>query len=143
MFSATEAFMMALQATAEVKDNRDEGERLGYISQEASDEEAIGQVLTNMLLMNTREMAESEALLNGQMMTAFLFDYYDEEVLTIFMTLYAHAKKINSNELVSDTFSTHFDFDDTIIQGNELGWKNHWNAFKEPYCYQWEDGIIH
>ena len=141
MINATESFMLALQATAEVKDNREEGERAGYIEHDMNDEEAIGVVLANMLLMNTEEMSESETLHSGQIMTSFLFDYYNENVLTSFLTLYAYSKNLSTEELIDNNISTYFDFEDVISEGNKLGWKNHWNAFKAPYRNQWEAAI--
>jgi len=106
-----------------------------------SDREAIGQVLANIILMKTEKMTENEVLLSGQIVTSFLRDYYNEDILNTFVILYAHSKNITIEELIDNPISAYFDFDDVVSRGNELGWKNHWNEFKEPYCYQWAEQI--
>ena len=139
MFSTTEAFMMALQATAEIKENKSAGIDAGIISPNLSDELAIGMIIGIALSSAMEQFSKEDSLFAGQTMYSFLSDYYLSPVLESFIKIYSPLIEVSAISLKNENISTCINFNDVVGQRKQLGWKLEWNAFREPYSTQWKN----
>ena len=142
LITATKAFQLIIQATADVIDKREEAEKLGFIEKSMTNNQAIGTLLAQYILMD-----EYEYNSGPQIVFSLLKDYCYDDILKSFteayyiITEYRNIKQIPLSQLESQQFNAAINIKEFVEQGARLGWQVSWCPFKEPYKTQWLSGF--
>ena len=136
--TATKAFTLLIQATADITDKREEAEKLGFIEKSMTDTQAIGTLLAQYILIGDYEYE-----ISPQIMFSLIKNYCHEEILEWFkesyyiITKYNNIKQIPLSQFESQQFDVSMDIKGAAEQGSLLGWQISWCPFKEPYKTRW------
>jgi hypothetical protein len=143
MLTATKAFELLIQVTADITDKREEAEKLGFIKKSMTNNQAMGTLLAQYILMD-----DYEYNYGPQIMFSLLKTYCDNDILESFVnayyviTKYRNISQIPLSQLESQQFNAVINIKEFAEQGMELGWQVSWCPFKEPYKTQWINGFI-
>ena len=143
MITATKAFELLIQATADIADKREEAEKLGFIEKSMTNNQAIGTLLAQYILMD-----DYEYNYGPQIMFSLVKNYCDNDILESFteayyiITKYRNITQIPLSQLESQQFVAAINIKEFAEQGAWLGWQVSWCPFREPYKTQWLNGFI-
>lgn len=131
------AFQLLMQATADAIDAREKCKQNGIIQEWMNEGESIAMVLAVRLTTDGFEQN-----LSPKIMHSLLKNYCRDEIKDSFLDFYAGLLKLDTLEnVVSEQFNALMDIRGCAIVGKDIGWKEHWNPFKEPFFAQWKSGF--
>lgn len=140
--TATAAFQILLQSTADVTDCRSDGENVGIIQKWMSHDEAIAIVLA------WRVISEYEQNVSPKLMMSLLTNYCREDITDAYANfisqlLQKNNVKISQHELKSKQYDVFIDIAEFLSSGRAsgLGFKRSWNPFREPFFTEWQIGL--
>lgn len=138
--TATAAFQLLIQASADAIDAREQGEEAGIIQSWMSRDEGIAIMLALMVKNNY------EPQFSPQIMTSLLINYCRDGLADAFVEFFCQlseqrGERVSPTELRKRQFDVLIDIQQAAITGNSFGWKQYWGPFKEPYVSQWEAGF--
>ena len=136
--TTTKGFQILLQATADAMDAREDGIKAGLISEHCETDEAIG-VLYATYIFNLYEKKLSPIVAYR------ILEVYCRKIIS-------EAYKLSYISYLRNTKNPDIDFSknniDTIMEvyplacrGKEIGYKMHWNPFREPFHSLWNCGF--
>ncbi len=143
MITATKAFELLIQATADITDKREEAEKLGFIERSMTNNQAIGTLLAQYILMD-----EYEYNYGPQIMFSLVKKYCGNDILESFteayyiITKYRNITQIPLSQLESQQLDAVINIKESAEQGARLGWQATWCPFREPYKTQWLNGFL-
>jgi hypothetical protein len=138
--TATEAFQILIQSTADVTDRRVDGEKIGIVKQWMNCDEAIAIVLA--LLVTT----EYELNFSPKLMMSLLMNYCRYSLADAYADFSCQLLRreniiMTPSEFKDNQFDVFIDINDFAISGRNLGFKSTWNPFREPFSTQWRNGL--
>lgn len=138
--TATIAFQILIQSTADVTDCRDEGEKVGLIKQWMSYDESIAIVLA------WRIITEYEQNISPKLMMSLLMNYCRDSLTDAYadfacQLLQKENTSISQDVLKNNQYSVLIDIEKFIISGRRVGYKSSRNPFREPFSTQWQIGL--
>lgn len=139
--TATKAFQLLIQSTADVTDHRDDGEKIGIIKQWMSDDEAIAIVLA------LRVITEYEINFSPKVTMSLLINYCRTDLIDAYADFVIQLFKkenvvITLDELKNKQHDVLIDVENFAIACRRLNFKPSWNPFREPFSTQWRNGFM-
>lgn len=134
--TAAEAFQLLVEVSGDLLESRDRYEHSGYVQEWMSNDEATGLALAYLVKQHYSPG------ISPKMMSAVLMRYCRHDITTSYINCYCHlvlqdGYTIPADELMNQPPNSLIDFQEFIVKGRVLGWKQHWNPFREPYANQW------
>ena len=144
--TATTAFQILLQSTADVVDCRSDGEKVGIIKQWMSHDEAIAIVLA------WRVTGEYEQHVSPKLMMSLLMNYCRDDITNAYAVFVCQLLQKDGVEISPDQlknkqygviYDVIIDVEEFLISGRArtLGFKSSWDPFREPLSTQWQRGL--
>ncbi len=138
--TATKAFQILIQSTADVTDCRDDGEKIGIIKQWMNYDEAIAIILA------WRITTEYEKNVSPKRMMSLLMNYCRDSLIDAYADfacqLLQKENIATSPDILKDKQHDVFiDIEKFAISGRRIGFKSSWNPFREPFSTQWQKGL--
>lgn len=138
--TASSAFQLLIQASADAIDTRKQGEDAGIIQPWMNQDEGIAIVLALMVRNGY------EPQFSPQLMTSLLMNYCRDDVADAFVEFFCQLSEqsgvaISAADLRKRQFDALIDIRQSAITGKSLGWKQAWGPFKEPHASHWREGF--
>ncbi|WP_075323728.1 hypothetical protein [Acidithiobacillus albertensis] len=138
--TATEAFQILIQSTADATDRRVDGEKIGIVKQWMNYDEAIAIVLA------LRVTTEYELHFSPKLMMSLLMNFCRDSLADAYadfacQLLGRENIMMTPSQLKDNPFVVLIDINDFAISGRNLGFKPAWNPFREPFSTQWRNGL--
>lgn len=138
--TATSAFQLLIQASADATDLRKQYEDSGFIQSWMSHDEGIAIILA-ILIKNGYEERFSPKI-----MTSLLMNYCRDDLVNAFIDFFCQLSEksgvdISSSDLKTQQIDARMDIHQAAINGKSLGWKQSWGPFKEPHLSEWITGF--
>ncbi len=129
--SVTKGFQVLIQATDDATDEKELGVKAGFIPEESSTDEAIG------ILFATYIFRLYEKKFSPTIAYRLLEIFCREPILQSYKVTYCHLyaqlskEQVNFNNINIDPI---MDIYSMACHAKDIGYKIHWNPFKEPFC---------
>ena len=136
--SATKGFQVLIQATADATDEKELGVQAGFIPKESSTDEAIG------ILFATYIFRLYEKKFSPTIAYRILEIFCREPILHAYKVTYCYLytqlskEQVNFNKINIDPM---MDIYSMACHVKDIGYKIHWNPFKEPFYSLWISGF--
>jgi len=140
VLTASKAFQLLIQATADATDARQQREDEGVIQSWMSNDEAIAVGLAYRVWEGFEEKT------SPLVMTSLLVNYCSEDLVDAFVNfLQIVARKdgvsLEASALLDSCIYVLIDIPAFALTGKALGNKETWGQFKEPYATQWRSAF--
>lgn len=137
--TATKAFSTLMQCTADALDSKDQGIKTGIINPNWTTNEVISFLFAFYIYH------EYEKTFSPIMAANFLKEYCHPEIYTEFKNFYlslAQDQKVNLSQInFEGDILPSIDIPAFAAKSKQIGYKKHWNPFKEPYKSQWNNAF--